>query len=125
APDAYFTGQVRMDPVITGMAPSAVSSLIVTFEPGGRTHWHTHPLGQTIYVLSGYGLAQRAGGPVIALRPGDVVYFEPDERHWHGASPTTAMAHLAFQEAQDGQAVVWQDPVAEADYLAPVEGGST
>lgn len=109
-----------MDPVIEAKAPSTVSSLVVTFEPGARTHWHTHPLGQVIYVLSGCGRAQTEGGPVIELRPGDVVRFAPGDRHWHGAAPETGMVHLAFQEAVDGSAVTWLEPVSEADYgVAP------
>ncbi|MDG1459285.1 MAG: cupin domain-containing protein [Pseudoprimorskyibacter sp.] len=117
-PSTYFTGRVRMDPVVTAEAPSSVSSLVVTFETGARTFWHTHPLGQVIHVLSGVGLAQTEGGPVRVIRPGDTVRFAPGARHWHGASPDTAMVHLAFQEAKDGSAVTWMDKVSEEDYRA-------
>jgi quercetin dioxygenase-like cupin family protein len=117
----YFTGTVRLDPVIEAPAPARVRAAVVTFEPGARTAWHTHPLGQTLHVLSGVGRAQSAGGPVREIRPGDVLWFGPGERHWHGASPTVAMAHLAVQEALDGSAVDWLEQVADADYLAAPE----
>ena len=91
----------------------------VSFEAGARTVWHTHPLGQTIYITSGLGRVQREGGPVLEVRPGDVVFFEPNERHWHGACPDVAMVHIAMQEALDGKHVDWAEPVSEADYLAP------
>ena len=115
SPD-YFTGSVRMDPVIEAPDPARIRSAVVTFEPGARTAWHTHPLGQTLLVLSGLGLAQKAGGPVEEIRPGDTVWFGPDERHWHGASPTTAMTHLAMHEAKDGKHVVWQEHVSDEQY---------
>ncbi|MEI4485257.1 cupin domain-containing protein [Frigidibacter sp. MR17.14] len=117
APESYFTGRVRQDPVIEAPAPARLRALLVTFEPGARTHWHTHPLGQTIHVTQGTGRCQRAGGPVEVIRAGDTVWFAPGERHWHGAGPTTAMAHLAMQEAEDGRTADWADPVSEADYL--------
>jgi quercetin dioxygenase-like cupin family protein len=115
SPD-YFTGSVRMDPVIEAPDPARIRSAVVTFEPGARTAWHTHPLGQTLLVLSGLGLAQKAGGPVEEIRPGDTVWFGPDERHWHGASPTTAMTHLAMHEAKDGKHVDWQEHVSDEQY---------
>ncbi|MGP6087103.1 (R)-mandelonitrile lyase [Antarctobacter jejuensis] len=115
----YFTGTVRFDPVISAPAPARVNALIVTFEPGARTAWHTHPLGQTLRILSGLCLAQRDGGPVMELRPGDTVWFEPGERHWHGAAPDVAMAHLAIQEQQDGSAADWMEKVSDADYNGP------
>ena len=116
APADYFTGQVRIDPVISAPEPSRLRALIVTFEPGARTAWHTHPLGQTLYVLSGAGLAQSDGGEIRSLRPGDTVWFAPGERHWHGAAPDCAMSHVAFQEAQDGSAVDWAEHVTDAQY---------
>lgn len=116
APEAYFTGQVRFDPVIDAEAPSRVNAIVVTFEPGARTAWHTHPVGQTLMILSGLGRAQTAGGEVTELRPGDVVWFPPGERHWHGAAPDVAMSHLAIQEAEDGSAADWQEHVTDADY---------
>ncbi|MBV2358725.1 cupin domain-containing protein [Thalassococcus sp. CAU 1522] len=115
----YFTGTVRFDPVIAAPDPARLHALVVTFEPGARTAWHTHPLGQTLVILSGLGLAQRAGGPVQVLRPGDVVWFEPGEKHWHGAAPDCAMSHLAMQEALDGSAAVWLEKVSDADYGGP------
>ena len=115
-PADWFTGQVRIDPLITAPDPARVAAALVTFEPGARTAWHTHPLGQTIIVTSGLGRAQREGGPVEEIRPGDVVWFEPGERHWHGAGPDTAMSHIAIQERQDGSAVTWEDHVSDADY---------
>jgi quercetin dioxygenase-like cupin family protein len=115
---AYFTGTVRQDPVIEAPAPARVRAVVVTFEPGARTAWHTHPLGQTLLVLSGLGRAQSSGGPVRELRPGDTVWFAPGEKHWHGAAPDVAMAHLAIQEALDGRAVDWLEQVADEDYGA-------
>ena len=94
----------------------------MSFEPGARTAWHTHPLGQTIYVTDGVGLVQREGGPVQVVRPGDVVFFEPNERHWHGASPKTAMVHIAMQEAKDGKHVDWAEHVSDEQYSATPEG---
>ena len=114
----YFTGDVRMEPIISAPEPARVRAVKVTFQPGARTHWHTHPLGQTLLVLSGQGRAQTRGGPVRVLNPGDTVWFDPVEEHWHGAAPDTGMCHLAIQEAQNGSAADWLDPVAEADYTA-------
>jgi len=118
APPDYFTGNVRLDPLMKAPAPARVVSVNVTFEPEARTHWHTHPLGQTLIVTSGYGRAQREGGPVEELRPGDVVWFPPGEKHWHGASPTTAMTHIAIQEALDGETATWLEPVSDQQYSA-------
>ena len=117
-PAAYFTGQVRIDPLFSPPAPAQVAMALVTFEPGARTAWHTHPLGQTLIVTAGCGLAQREGGPAEAIRPGDVVWFAPGEKHWHGAGPTTAMTHIAVQEKRDGSPVDWLEPVSEAAYRA-------
>jgi quercetin dioxygenase-like cupin family protein len=115
-PAAYFTGTVRVDPVIETLAPARMRSATVTFEPGARTAWHTHPLGQTLIVTAGLGWARRDGGPREEIRPGDVVFFAPGERHWHGATATTAMTHIAIQEALDGKVVDWMDPVTDAQY---------
>src|SRR4030081_2543473 len=104
-PAEYFTGSVRIDPVFNTPAPARVAGASVTFEPGSRTAWHTHPLGQTLIVTAGCGRTQRDGGPLEPLRPGDVVWFEHNEKHWHGASPTTAMTHIAIAEALDGKVV--------------------
>ena len=116
-PEEYFTGTVRLDRLFAAEAPGRVQGAAVTFEPGARTAWHTHPLGQTIIVTSGLGRAQREGGAVEEIRPGDVVWFEPGEKHWHGAAPEVAMTHLAIQEALDGVAVTWLEKVKDADYL--------
>jgi quercetin dioxygenase-like cupin family protein len=115
-PAEYFTGAVRLDPLFEAADPARVVGASVTFEPGARTAWHTHPLGQTIIVTAGLGWAQREGGPVEEIRPGDVVWFPPGEKHWHGATPTTAMTHIAIQERLDGSTVEWLEPVSEADY---------
>jgi quercetin dioxygenase-like cupin family protein len=115
-PEAYFTGTVRIDPLFTAPDPARVRGASVTFEPGARTAWHTHPLGQTLIVTYGCGRVQREGGPIEEIRPGDVVWFPPGERHWHGAAPTTAMTHIALQEALDGQVVVWMEKVSDAQY---------
>ncbi|WP_457582870.1 (R)-mandelonitrile lyase [Ensifer canadensis] len=112
----YFTGTVRQDPVIEAAEPARVRAVNVTFEPGARTAWHTHPLGQTLVVTSGRGLAQVWGGPVREIRAGDVVWFPPGEKHWHGAAPDTAMVHLAIQEALDGRAVDWLEHVSDEQY---------
>lgn len=112
----YFTGQVRIDPLFEAPEPARVVGASVTFEPGARTAWHTHPLGQTLIVISGLGWAQREGGPVEEIRPGDVVWFPPGERHWHGATPATAMTHIAIQEAENGKTVEWMGKVSDADY---------
>lgn len=112
----YFTGSVRMDPLFNPPEPARVAMAHVTFEPGARTAWHTHPLGQTLIVTSGCGWAQRDGGPVEEIHSGDVVWFEPGERHWHGATATTAMSHIAIQEKLDGKAVDWLEQVSDAAY---------
>ena len=115
-PAAYFTGTVRLDPLFQTAAPARVSGSAVTFEPGARTAWHTHPLGQTLIVTSGCGRVQRLGGPIEEIRPGDVVWFPPGEKHWHGAAPTTAMIHIAVQEALDGKNVDWLEHVSDQQY---------
>ncbi|TNC51964.1 cupin domain-containing protein [Rubellimicrobium rubrum] len=117
-PAEWFTGRVRIDPLFPTEPPSAMAGNLVTFEPGARTAWHTHPLGQMLVVTAGLGWAQRGDGPVEEIRPGDVVRFEPGERHWHGATATTGMSHIAIQEAQDGTAVTWMEQVSEGDYKA-------
>jgi quercetin dioxygenase-like cupin family protein len=116
-PAEWFTGPVRIDSPFQGGAPARVAGAIVTFEPGARTAWHTHPLGQTLIVTSGCGRAQRDGGLIEEIRPGDVVWFEPGEKHWHGASPTTAMTHIAIQEQLDGKVVDWMEHVSDEQYL--------
>jgi quercetin dioxygenase-like cupin family protein len=115
-PGEWFTGSVRIDPLHQPAAPARAMSANVTFEPGARTAWHTHPLGQTLIVTSGLGLAQRAGGPIEEIRPGDVVWFAPDEKHWHGASPTSAMSHIAIQEQLNGKFVDWLEHVTDGQY---------
>lgn len=115
-PAEYFTGAVRVDPLFSAPEPARVACAFVTFEPGARTAWHTHPLGQTLFVTSGLGRAQREGGPVEEIRPGDVVWFPPGEKHWHGAGPTTAMSHVAIQEKLDGSPVTWLEPVTDEQY---------
>ena len=115
-PADWFTGQVRIDMLFNPAAPDRVQGASVTFEPGARTAWHTHPLGQTLIVTAGLGRVQRDGGPVEEIHPGDVVYFAPGERHWHGASPGTAMTHIAIQEVLDGKMVDWLKHVTDADY---------
>jgi quercetin dioxygenase-like cupin family protein len=117
-PSSYFTGVVRIDPLNDPPEPARVAMSAVTFEPGARTAWHTHPLGQTLIVTAGAGLVQRWGGPIEPIRPGDVVWFPPGEKHWHGAAPTTAMTHIAIQERLDGSPVDWLEHVSDADYLA-------
>jgi quercetin dioxygenase-like cupin family protein len=112
----YFTGTVRIDDLIDAAAPARVRGASVTFEPAARTAWHTHPLGQTLIVTAGRGWAQRWGGPIEEIRPGDVVWFPPGEKHWHGATPTTAMTHLAVQEHLDGKAVEWLEQVSDEQY---------
>jgi quercetin dioxygenase-like cupin family protein len=115
-PADYFTGSVRVDGAFKGTGDARASGATVTFEPGARTAWHTHPLGQTLIVTAGCGWAQREGGPVEEIRAGDVVWFPPDERHWHGATATTAMSHIALQERLDGETVKWLDHVTEEQY---------
>jgi quercetin dioxygenase-like cupin family protein len=115
-PEEYFSGVVRLDPLFTAPEPARAVGAHVTFEPGARTAWHTHPLGQTLIVTSGLGRAQRWGGPVEEIHPGDVVWFAPGEKHWHGASPATAMTHFAIQERQEGRTVDWLEKVTEEQY---------
>ncbi len=112
----WFTGRVRMDPLIGPEEPARPGVTSVTFEPGARTHWHTHPLGQTLIVTAGLGWVAREGGPREEVRPGDVVWFAPGERHWHGASAKVGMTHLAIQAALEGEQAAWLEPVSEADY---------
>jgi quercetin dioxygenase-like cupin family protein len=112
----WFTGVVRIDPLFPAAAPARAAGNAVTFEPGARTAWHTHPLGQVLIVTIGCGRAQREGGPIEEIRPGDVVFFAPGEKHWHGAAPTTAMTHIAIQEALDGKAVEWMEKVTDEQY---------
>jgi quercetin dioxygenase-like cupin family protein len=118
-PAEWFTGAVRIDPLLETEAPARVAGASVTFEPGARTAWHTHPLGQTLIVTSGSGWVQREGGLVEAIHPGDVVWFAPDEKHWHGASSTVAMTHVAIQEALEGKTVDWLEHVTDEQYHAP------
>lgn len=115
-PSDYFTGRVRLDSPFATSAPARVGGATVTFEPGARTAWHTHPLGQTLIVTAGLGWAQREGEPVEEIRPGDIVWFEPGEKHWHGASPTTAMTHVAIAEVLDGRAADWLEKVGDDQY---------
>jgi len=115
-PIEYFTGTVRIDPLFQPSPPARAVGACVTFEPGARTSWHTYPLGQTLIVTTGSGLAQRWGGPVEQIRPGDVIWFPPGEKHWHGATATTAMTHIAVQEQLDGKAVDWLEKVSDEQY---------
>jgi quercetin dioxygenase-like cupin family protein len=115
-PADYFTGTVRIDPLVEALEPARVVVASVTFEPGARTAWHTHPLGQTLLVTAGCGRAQRWGGPIEEIRPGDVISFAPGEKHWHGAAPTTAMTHTAIQERLDGTTVDWMEKVGDEQY---------
>jgi quercetin dioxygenase-like cupin family protein len=115
-PADYFTGSVRVDAPFKGSEPARIGGATVTFEAGARTAWHTHPLGQTLIVLSGAGLVQREGGPIEEIRPGDIVWFEPGEKHWHGATPATAMSHVAIAEALDGKVVDWMEKVTDQQY---------
>jgi quercetin dioxygenase-like cupin family protein len=117
-PVDYFTGQVRVDPLFEASEPARGRGASVTFEPGARTAWHTHPLGQTLIVISGLGRVQRLGGEIEEIRPGDVVWFAPGEKHWHGAGPATAMTHIAIQEALDGKVVDWMEKVSDEQYRA-------
>ncbi len=115
-PTDWFTGTVRIDPLFQPNSPARVGGASVTFEPGARTAWHTHPLGQTLIVTAGCGRAQRWGGAVEEIRPGDVIWFPPGEKHWHGAAPTTAMTHIAIQEQLDGKVVDWMEKVTDEQY---------
>lgn len=115
-PADWFTGTVRIDPLLQPVAPARAAGARVTFEPGARTAWHTHPLGQTLIVTSGTGRVQKWGGPIEEIRPGDVIWFSPGEKHWHGAAPATAMTHLAIQEQLDGKAVDWLEQVSDEQY---------
>ena len=115
-PQEWFTGTVRIDPLFAAPEPARVSGASVTFEPGARTAWHTHPLGQTLIVTAGCGLAQRWGGPMEQIRPGDVIWFPPGEKHWHGATATTAMTHTAVQEQLGGSPVDWMEKVSDEHY---------
>jgi quercetin dioxygenase-like cupin family protein len=117
-PAEHFTGTVRIDPLFQAIAPGRVSGALVTFEPCSRSDWHTHPLGQTLIVTAGCGLHQRWGGPIEEIRPGDVVTVGPGEKHWHGAAPTTAMSHIAIQEALDGKVGDWLEKVTDEQYNA-------
>jgi quercetin dioxygenase-like cupin family protein len=120
APKESFTGTVWQDPIITAQPPMQLNSSRVAFEPGARTAWHAHPLGQTLYVIQGVGRVQAKGGPVREIKPGDVVWIPPGEKHWHGAAPTTGMVHIAMQEALDGSHVTWMEHVSDEDYSAAV-----
>jgi len=115
-PEDWFTGAVRIDPLFDANDARRGAAASVTFEPGARTAWHTHPLGQTLIVTAGCGWAQREGGPVETIRPGDVVWFEPNEKHWHGATATTGMTHIAIQENLNGKVVEWMEQVADEQY---------
>ncbi len=117
-PAEYFTGTARIDAPFAGEDPARVGGATVTFEPGARTAWHTHPLGQTLLVVSGLGWAQKEGGPIEEIRPGDIVWFAPGEKHWHGATPVTAMSHIAIAEKLGGSPVDWLEKVTNEEYLA-------
>jgi quercetin dioxygenase-like cupin family protein len=117
-PEANFTGNVRVDPLMQTPAPARMSCALVTFEPGARSAWHWHPLGQTLIVTQGCGWVQSEGGPKVEIRPGDVVWCPPKERHWHGATATTAVSHIAIQEALEGKVVEWQEKVSDEQYEA-------
>lgn len=116
-PAQWFTGAVRIDPLYNAQEPARTGCAYVTFEPGARTAWHTHPLGQTLIVTAGCGRVQRWDGPIEEIHPGDVVYFAPGEKHWHGAAPTTAVTHIAIQEALNGSAANWMEHVSDEQYL--------
>lgn len=118
-PKEYFTGTVWQDPINTAPPPARLTASRVAFEPGARTAWHTHPLGQTLYVVFGIGRVQTEGGPIREIRPGDTVWIPPGEKHWHGASPSSGMVHIAMQEAQDGSPVTWMEHVTDAQYSGP------
>jgi quercetin dioxygenase-like cupin family protein len=115
-PSEWFTGSVRIDPLFQTPHPAQVQGASVTFEPGARTAWHTHPLGQTLIVTAGSGWAQRWGGQIEEIRPGDVVWFSPGEKHWHGATASTAVTHIAIQEKKDGKVVDWMEQVSDEQY---------
>jgi quercetin dioxygenase-like cupin family protein len=117
-PDEWFTGTVRIDPLFSSCAPARAVGNSVTFEPGARTAWHSHPLGQILIVTAGCGRVQRWGGPIEEIKPGDVVWISPGEKHWHGAAPTTAVVHFAMQEQLDGNMVQWMEKVTDEQYLA-------
>jgi quercetin dioxygenase-like cupin family protein len=117
-PAAYFTGSVRIDPLHSAPEPARVSCASVTFEPGARSAWHSHPLGQTLVIIAGCGWTQCEGEPIVEIRPGDVIWCPPGHRHWHGAAPTTSMTHIAIQEALDGKVVEWMEHVTDEQYLA-------
>jgi quercetin dioxygenase-like cupin family protein len=121
-PEAYFTGRVRIDAPFATESPARTGGATVSFEPGARTAWHTHPFGQTLLVVSGEGRVQREGGPIEVIRPGDIIWFSPEERHWHGAGPTTAMTHVAIAEHLNGAPVTWLDKVTDAEYLGETDG---
>ena len=123
-PEEWFTGEVRLDPLFAAQEPARAGGASVTFEPGARTAWHTHPLGQTLIVTAGVGRVQREGGPIREIRPGDVVWFPPGEKHWHGAAPTKAMTHIAIQEQQDGKAVDWLEKVSDEQYGGTVDASA-
>ena len=117
-PAEYFTGTVYLDPIVQAPEPARVSAALVTFTPGARTNWHTHPYGQTLYITAGTGRVRKDGEAIQTVGAGDVVFFEPGERHWHGAGPDTMMSHIAIQEAKDGRPVEWLEPVSDEDYGA-------
>jgi len=121
-PEDHFTGQVRIDPLFQAPPPARVACASVTFEPSARTAWHTHPLGQTLVVIAGCGWTQCEGEPIVEIRAGDVIWCPPNRRHWHGATPTTAMTHIAIQEALDGKMVEWMEKVSDSQYLAGPSG---
>ena len=121
-PAEHFTGTVWQEPIVEAPAPARVRATMVRFDPGARTAWHTHPLGQTLYVLAGSGLAQTFGGPIRQIRAGDVIWIPPGEKHWHGAGPTTALTHVAMQEALDGVAVEWLEHVSDEQYSSAASG---
>jgi quercetin dioxygenase-like cupin family protein len=123
APEAYFTGNVRMDPMNSPPEPARVSVVSVTFEPGARSAWHTHPLGQTLIVTAGCGWTQCEGEPIVEIRAGDVIWCPPGHKHWHGASATTSMTHIGVQEALDGVSVVWMEKVTDEEYNVGPTGG--
>jgi quercetin dioxygenase-like cupin family protein len=120
APKEWFTGNVLQDPLVVAEAPARLVANRVFFEPGARTNWHTHPLGQTLYVIAGVGRVQTKGGPMREIRPGDVVWIPPGEKHWHGGSPTASMTHIAMQESLNGTHADWMEPVTDAEYAVPV-----